>query len=102
MIHVANPLTVKGLTFTPEHGTDDDVAVDGSRFTSYRVTRDSRLDFDPHVATVTIYSDGETILIFDGTAPGTVANMRARANLRAAIASSGLDVSPISDWRFRD
>lgn len=102
MFHVPNPLTVKGLTFTAEHGTADDVAIDGSRFTTYSVTRNSRYDFDPEIARVTVYSDGETILVFDGTAPGTPPNMRARDNLRAAIKASGLDVSPLSDWRFRD
>lgn len=97
MFHVENSLTVKGLTFTRE---ETDIAIDGSRFTSYAVTRDSRYDFDPQIATVVLYSDGETVLILDGPAPSTTPNVRARTNLRSAVLSSGLTVSPLSSRNY--
>lgn len=97
MFHVENPLTVKGLTFTRE---ETDKAVDGSMFTSYAVTRDSHYDFDPQIATVVLYSDGETVLILDGSAPSTDANVRARRNLRSAVLSSGLTLSPLSSRNY--
>lgn len=96
MFHVENTLAVKGLTFTRE---ETDKNIDGVMYTSYEVTRDSRLDIDPRIASVTLYSDGYVLAT---TAPYeyTAANCKAVDKLRDALQASDLVLSRVSSPRF--